>query len=169
MRHASAVFYLDRTTGKILWKLDGAQYNKDGATLMHTQNDSQTNFTLQHDARFQPNGDLTLFDDHGVGTGVARGVEYTLDFEANTATPVFQSLGSGASQYEGSFRRYADGDSVIGWGYIPGDLRVLTEIDASGNNVFDISFSGPGNQSYRAVKVPLSQFDIELLRRNTAQ
>jgi hypothetical protein len=169
MRHASAVFYLDRTTGRILWKLDGAEYNKDGATLMHTQNDSQTNFTLQHDARFQPNGDLTLFDDHGVGTGVARGIEYTLDFEANTATPVFQSLGSGASQYEGSFRRYADGDSVIGWGYIPGDLRVLTEIDASGNNVFDISFSGPGNQSYRAVKVPLSQFDIELLRRNTAQ
>jgi hypothetical protein len=169
MRHTNAVFYIDRSTGKILWKLGGSASNKDGAALVRIEDDPQTSFSLQHDARFQANGDVTLYDDHGLGTGAARAIEYSIDLGTNTATPVFESAGAGTAQYEGSFRRYSDGDSVIGWGYIPGDLRVLTEIDASGNNVFDISFSGPGNQSYRAVKVPLSQFDIGLLRQNTAK
>jgi hypothetical protein len=169
IRHTNAVFYIDRSSGQILWKLNGTAYSKDGAALVRIQDDPQTSFSLQHDARFQANGDVTLYDDHGLGTGAARAIEYSIDLGTNTATPVFESAGAGTAQYEGSFRRYSDGDSIIGWGYIPGDLRVLTEIDASGNNVFDISFSGPGNQSYRAVKVPLSQFDIGLLRQNTAK
>ncbi|MEO8905749.1 MAG: arylsulfotransferase family protein [Polyangiaceae bacterium] len=169
MRHTNSAFYVERTTGKILWKLGGSAYNKDGAALIRVQNDSQGGFSLQHDVRFQPNGNVTLFDDHGMGTGYARGIEFAIDHDANTATPVFQYLGSGASLFEGSFRRYADGDSVIGWGYIPGDLRVMTEIDSSGQNVFDITFSGAGNQTYRAIKVPLSQLDINLLRQDTAR
>ena len=167
MRHTNSAFYVERATGHVAWKLGGSEYNKDGAALVRIHNDTQTAFSLQHDARFQANGDVTLFDDHGMGTGVARGIEYALDFEANTATPVFQFLGSGPAMYEGSFRRYADGDSVISWGYIPSDQRVLTEVDAAGNDVFDLAFS-VGNVSYRGVKVPLSQFDIDLLRRNVA-
>jgi len=124
-------------------------------------------FSQQHDARFQANGHISLYDDHGLGTGFARGVEYALNFDANTATPVFQFLGSGSALYEGSFRRYADGESLISWGYIPGDPRVLTELDSAGNDVFDIAFSGT-NVSYRGEKVRLAQFDLELLRRNAA-
>ncbi len=169
MRHTNAAFYVERSTGKILWKLGGSPYNKDGAALIRVQNDAQGDFSMQHDARFQPNGNISLFDDHGMGSGYARGIEYAIDHDANTATPVFQYLGSGASMYEGSFRRYADGDSVISWGYIPGDLRAVTEVDANGKNVFDITFSGPGSQPYRAVKVPLSQLDITLLRQDTAR
>ena len=169
MRHTNAAFYIERSTGKILWKLGGSAYNKDGAALIRVQNDPQNGFSLQHDARFRPNGNISLFDDHGMGSGYARGVEYSIDHDANTATPVFQYLGSGASLYEGSFRRYADGDSVISWGYIPGDLRAVTEIDANGKNVFDLTFSGPGSQPYRAIKVPLSQLDITLMRQDTAR
>ena len=168
MRHTSSAFYVERATGKVLWKLGGSSYNKDGAALIRPQNDSQTNFSLQHYARFQPNVDVSLFEDHGLGTGVARGIEYAIDFDADTATPVFQFLGLGASQYEGSFRRYADGESVISWGYVPNDPRVLTELDASGTDVFDIAFSA-GNVSYRAVKVPIGQLDINLLRHDTAR
>ncbi len=169
MRHTNALFYVDRATGTIQWKVGGTPFNKDGADYMTVTADPQGAFNMQHDARFLPNGDVTVFDDHGApsGTGVARGVEYALDHTAETATFVWQSTGSGQSQYEGSFRRYADGHSVIGWGYVPGDPRVATEVDANGNAVLDIALTnGP---SYRAVKVPLSQLDIGVLRNTTAK
>ena len=125
---------------------------------------------MQHDARILASGDVTMFDDHDARrqrTGVARGIEYALDHTAHTASVVWQFLGTGQSEYEGSCRRYADGETVIGWGDVPTDARVLSEVDGNGTDVFDISLAG--NASYRAVKVPLSQLDIGLLRANTAQ
>jgi hypothetical protein len=171
MREANAVYYISRATGQVLWKLGGSTYSKDGATLVAPVNDPQTTFALQHDARFQPNGDVSLFDDHGAtpGMGMARGVEYAIDLSGGTATVVWQFLGTAQALYEGSFRRYADGESVIGWGYIPTDPRVVTEVDPDGNDVLDIAFGGTMNQTYRAVKVPVSQFDIGVLRRMAGQ
>jgi hypothetical protein len=123
---------------------------------------------MQHDARFLPNGDISLFDDHGANSGgVARGVEYRIDFDSNTAGVEFQFLGTAQSGFEGSFRRYADGHSVIGWGYIASDPRVLTEIDENGQDVFDIALGGTA--SYRAIKVPVSQLDVDVLRATTAK
>jgi hypothetical protein len=168
IRYANAVYYVDRSTSQIQWKLGGTAHNKDGAACVQVQGDPETTFSMQHDARFQANGDVSMFDDHGAGPGVARGVEYALDLDANTATVRWQFLGTAQSLYEGSFRRYSDGESVIGWGYIPTDPRVVTELDADGNDVLDIAFAG-ANQSYRAVKVPLSQFDIGVLRATAAQ
>jgi hypothetical protein len=169
MRHASAVYYVDRSTGSVLWKLGGTTYNKDGAPDIQVQNDPQTTFSMQHDARLLPNGDVTMFDNHGVIAGVARCVEYSLDHNANTASVVWQYLGIGASSYEGSCRRYADGESVVGWGHIVTDPRVMTEVDANGNDVLDVAFADTSNVSYRAVKVPLSQLDIGVLRTATGK
>lgn len=167
MRHANAVFYIDRSTGKILWKLNGTAYSKDGAALIALAGDPQVEFTMQHDARFRPNGNISLFDDHGAGTGVARGVEYAIDHEAGTATVAWQFLGSAPSQYEGSLRRYADGENVIGWGFVSTDPRSVTEVNANGQDVFDISLGT--NPSYRAVKVPLSQLALDVLRKTAAE
>ena len=167
-RFANAVFYVDKTTGKVLWKLGGSPVNKDGATPIQVVNDPEGTFSLQHDARFLPNGDVTLFDDHGGSPGVARGVEYALDMTTDTATVVWQFLGTVQSQYEGSFRRDPDGDSVIGWGGDAPSLRILTEVDPNGNDVFDISFTTP-TSPYRGTKVPLTTLDINLLRLTAAQ
>jgi hypothetical protein len=169
MRQANAVFYIDRSTGKVQWKLGGSPYNKDGAAYVRIEGDPQTAFRMQHDARFQPNGHVSLFDDHGgADGGVARGVEYAIDHTANTAAVAWQFLGIGQSQYEGSCRRYADGDTVIGWGYIPSDPRTMTEVDSKGSSVLDIAFSET-NRTYRAVKVPLSQLDLGVLRKAAAR
>jgi hypothetical protein len=167
MRHANALFYIDRSTGQILWKLGGTSYNKDGATIISVQDDPEATFSMQHDARFQPGGTISLFDDHGAGVGVARAVEYSIDTTTNTATAVWQALGTAPSQYEGSCRRYADGETVIGWGYVKTDRRIFTEVDEDGEDVFDLSLSGL-NPTYRAVKVPLTQLDIGTLRATTA-
>jgi hypothetical protein len=162
-RHADAVYDIDRASGQVLWKLGGSDYNKDGAEKI-TPDDA---FDKQHDARFTATGNVTLFDDHGAKPGVARAVEYTIDHVAHTATMVFHFDGTAQAQYEGSFRRYADGHSVIGWGYVPNDPRVVTELDESGTDIFDVTFTG--GASYRAVKVPLSQLDIALLRATVGQ
>ena len=166
MRHTSAVYFIDRTTGSIKWKLGGTSYVGDGGAYVTVVNDSQGTFSLQHDARFSASG-VTLFDDHGGSVGVARGVEYAIDLGAKTATPIFQFLGTGQSEFEGSFRREADGHSVVGWGYIAKDPTTFTEVDAQGNDVLDVTIAGA--TSYRAVKVPQSQLDIALLRATCSQ
>lgn len=166
-RHANAVFYVDRDSGVVKWKLGGTPYSKDGANLIVVTSDPEGSFNLQHDARFGTNGDVTLFDDHGATSGVARAVEYAIDHDTGTASVVWQFLGPSQSGAEGSFRRYADGHSVIGWGVLQGDPRVLTEVDADGNDVLDVSLAG--QVSYRAIKVPLTQLDIGLLRATAAK
>ena len=56
---------------------------------------------------------------------------------------------------------------MIGWGFVPKDGRVLTEVDAQGHDVFDVGLGGV--TSYRAIKVPRSQLDIALLRSSVGK
>jgi hypothetical protein len=164
MRHLSAVFKIDRTTGRIIFKIGGKPYNKDGAQLIRVANDPEGGFSQQHDARFQAGNDITLFDNHSPDLGPARGLELAIDRNAGTATPVFMYLQpkGNATQATGSFRRYPDGESVICWG-INVSRTTFTEINALGKPVLDVAFD-KGINAYRAVKAPLSEFDINVLR-----
>lgn len=167
-RHMDAVFLVSRDTGQIVWKLGGAPFSKDGAQLLEVQDDTEVAFYRQHDARFRPNGDVSLFDDHSFVTGPARGVEYAIDFTAGTARPVWEYRGDANSVATGSFRRYPDGHSVIGWGLSNSPENVaFSELDASAQDVLDMLFVSRGNWLYRALKVPLEAFDTDVLR-NTA-
>lgn len=130
--YMNAVLLVSKTTGNVVWKLGGTAYNKDGAQILTIQGDPEVAFYLQHDARFQPNGDISLFDDHSAaagGTGAARGVEYALDLGAGSASVVWQYQGAASSALLGSFRRYADGTNLIGWGWYTGPANlVFTEV-----------------------------------------
>ncbi len=67
----------------------------------------------------------------------------------------------------GSFRRYSDGHSVVGWGILTfGGLNdaLFSEVDAAGNDVIDTA-CGTGDAAYRVVKAPATRFDINVLRR----
>lgn len=163
LRNASAIYDIDRATGAIRWKLGGTTYNTDGAPHLAVVTDPETTFSQQHDARFVDATHLTLFDDHGGGfaPGVARGVEYELDFANDEARPVWQFFGLEPSQFTGSFRRFADGHSVIGWGFPKVDPRVLSEVDAAGRDVLDITLA---KHAYRALKVPLDRLDLDAMR-----
>ena len=168
-RQLNAVFEIQRSTGKILWKLGGKPVNKDGAQILAIQNDPHPSGTVsQHDARFRPNGNITIFDNQSF-TGAARGVEYALNLANGTATLVaqFPSPIGQSSLATGSFRRYSDGHSVAGWGITGsgGNGALLTEFDSAGNDVLDMSFSS-GVASYRVVKAPLAMFDAQQLRHS---
>ncbi len=84
-RNTDAVFCVDKATGKVTWKLGGTAYSKDGAQLLRVVDDPQGSFSGQHDARFQPDGKVSMFDDHTNLPGVARGVEYAIDLASSTA------------------------------------------------------------------------------------
>ncbi|MEZ4403050.1 MAG: arylsulfotransferase family protein [Kofleriaceae bacterium] len=168
MRHADALYYVDRATGQVVWKLGGTPTNRDGAAHLAVVDDPQTTFARQHDARFLPDGNVLMYDNHGgADPGVARCAEYALDVAAGTAALVWQAQGSAPSGHQGSCRRAADGATLIGWGYVPDDPRVLTELSPTGAPMFDVSLGGA--VSYRAVKVPPSQFDVALLRATAGQ
>lgn len=166
MRNASALYDINRATGAINWKLGGTTATHDGEKVLTAKNDPESPFSGQHDARFQPNGDVSIYDDHTGLSGTSRGVEYSLNLNAGTATMDFQYLdpNGGAASATGGFRRYTDGDSVISWGFKAGSG--FSEIDSNGHQLLRMSF--PGNEfGYRALKVPLSSLNISVLR-NTA-
>jgi hypothetical protein len=82
-RHMDSIFYIERATGKVLWKMGGSTYSTDGATYVHMADP----FYREHDARFQSDwkptcggrsgsGGISVFDDETAKIGPARGVVY---------------------------------------------------------------------------------------------
>lgn len=166
VRHADAIYLVNKTTGAIIWKMGGSPTNRDHAQILAVTNDPEGAFHAQHDARFQPNGDVSLYDDQSWDSSLAaRGVEYHIDTTAGRATLVwsYQAPDGHNSAATGSFRRlYRGTDNIIGWGFKPNSL--FTEVDGAGRIMLDVAFTS-GELAYRVVKVaPSAAFDHTLLR-----
>lgn len=164
LRAADAVYRIDGKSGSIRWKLGGNSVVGDREQHLMITKDPEVAFHGQHDARFEPGNDVSLYDNHTWFLGAARGVEYRVDSHAGTAAFVWQyrSPDGQHSNATGSFRRYdGGGDNVISWGFKLNTL--FTEVDAAGRVLLDARFSG-GDTAYRTIKAPLAQFDIDLLR-----
>jgi hypothetical protein len=118
--------------------------NKDGAEIINFENDPYDGIVQQHDARYLPNGKHQPVRQSERGSGCSpRGVEFAMNHASNTAEPVFSFAGDDGEQSccQGGFRRYPDGHSVIGWGFVffNGGLAI-TEVDVAGNAVFNVNF-----------------------------
>jgi hypothetical protein len=173
VRQIDAVILISRDTGQIEWKLGGVPYNKDGAELLEMQGDPEGSFYHQHDARLLPNGDISLYDDHTTtfdtqmpAPNVARGMEIDVDVGQGIGTVVFQYQATLSSSATGSFRRYSDGSSVVGWGFLGSSAPALamTELDNVGNSLLEMSFV-LGDHTYRVLKVPTSSLDLGVMRQ----
>ncbi|MFI5282102.1 MAG: aryl-sulfate sulfotransferase [Candidatus Dormibacterales bacterium] len=164
-RHTDAVYLIDKASGKIIWKMGGNSPNHDNAQFLTITNDPEGAFHAQHDARFEPDNDISLYDDQTWDAHLAaRGVEYHVDPAAGTATLVwsYASPDGHNAIATGSFRRLDGGnDNVIGWGYKANTL--FTEVDAAGNVMLNVTFPG-GDFIYRVQKVPITAIDHALLR-----
>jgi Arylsulfotransferase (ASST) len=106
----------------------------------------------------------------GVGTnGCARDVPDGGAPAPGTAKLVNAYPGKAPSQLGGSVRFYDDGSRVVSWGVTtPPTNQLLTELDEQGRDLLDLEFSarkGDVCSTYRGLKVPVSAFDIEVLRR----
>jgi Ca2+-binding RTX toxin-like protein len=159
LRHTDAVYKIDKTSGKILWKLGGTWTPKSLAV----KGDPEGAYPLggQHDVRLQPDGTITIHDNRTNLPGSPRGVRYEIDEGAKTATLVEAVTDplAPSSFCCGSSRRSADGSWLFSWG----GRSLVTEFDAAGQRNFKLGFGGTAF-SYRAVPVPAGAFGIEDLR-----
>lgn len=158
-RNIDSIFMVSKTTGAILWKMGGAGYTKDAAPFLQVSGDA---FYRQHDARLQPDGTISIFDDQTDMPGPARAIVVSYDLTAQTASITWQFQGTETSDGVGSFRILPDGSRVVGWGLSLGSNPTFTEIDANGAVLREVTLSG--DFSFRAIKVPLSALDLGQMR-----
>jgi hypothetical protein len=145
-RNTHAVYKIDRTTGRIVWRLGGKRSDFSMGP--------GTRFVWQHDARRRPDGTITLFDNEAapqVGPQ-SRGLVLRLDLRRMRASLVRSLVHEPRllAATQGNMQRLPDGHYFIGWGARP----YLTEYDRTGRRVlFDARF-GFRDDSYRAYRFP---------------
>ena len=142
-RSTHTVYKLDRR-GTIVWRLGGKRSDFEMG--------AGANFAWQHDARRQPDGTITVFD-NGATPAVeplSRGLILDVDEQAMTATLVRQythpKILSGS---QGSTQLLSNGNVFIGWGEAPR----ISEFDRSGRMLFD-AVLGDQYECYRAFRLP---------------
>lgn len=141
------VTYIDWPGGDVLWRLGGP--NNEFTFL----NDPANGINAQHDARFLPNGDLSIFDNGGFRSpGRARGVVYTLDTAARTATVVQEFVNPNLnSTGMGNFDIRPNGDVLINWGeFTPNSEPNLSFFKADSSKTMEMKFQDT-YWTYRAV------------------
>jgi hypothetical protein len=136
-RSTNAVYKVSRATGQVLWRLGGKRSSFSfGAGAA---------FALQHDARPQPDGTLTLFDN--AERGRSRAITLRLD---GTRAELVRSVvhpRNLLSRTQGGMQPLPNGNTFVGWG----SNRWFSEYDATGKLVLDGRLSS-GNDSYRAYR-----------------
>ncbi len=174
------VFLVNKTTGSIIWKLGGTSVAPmGGEPVLKIEGDPEGAIQGQHDARFQPNGDISMFDDHTGLTGAARAVEYSISTSLNTATMDWEYAAPSGDHTSrmGSVRRYdvtgqtydqlgssyqGPTETLIDWGQgIPG--AGFTVVDDSGDQLLNLVFE-KGYVGNRGVFVPSSALALKELR-----
>jgi hypothetical protein len=143
-RNTWAVYEIDGKTGKVLWRLGGKKTSFEMG--------KGTRFAWQHDARFHPDGTLTIFDDESTPpeAPASRAIRLRLDAKAHTATLVHADFVPGVlAPSQGNAQQLPNGDLFVGWGAVPR----YTEFDAKGRIVYDATFSA-GDDSYRDYRFP---------------
>ncbi len=146
-----ALYKLERTTGRVIWRLGGKRSD------FRLQSGAQ--FSWQHDARWPHPSAITLFDDGDAafddGSGMSdtesqsRGIVLKVD-EARRTVSLARSYRHPhplLANAMGSFQTLPDGNVLIGWGSSP----VTSEFSGAGKLLADWTL-GSKNTSYRAYR-----------------
>jgi len=146
-RNTWAAYDVEEKTGRVRWTLGGRHSSfKEGPGAATA---------YQHDARRQPDGAITFFD-NGATPQVhpqSRAVELTLDEADMTATLTrsYEHRNPLVAGSQGNVQALAGGDWMVGWG----QAGYLSEIDGAGQVLFNAHLP-PGWESYRTYALPWS-------------
>ena len=143
-RRTFAVYKIDRETGEVIWRLGG---KKSDFTM-----GEGTETLYQHDARRQPDGTITLFDNGGMYVSEeSRVVSIQTDTETMTATMTRELTHPDGvlSVTQGNAQRLPNGNLFVGWGSEP----VFSEFSGSGELLFSARLPADV-ESYRAFRHP---------------
>jgi Arylsulfotransferase (ASST) len=161
-RNTHAVYEIDRKTRRIAWRLGGKKSDFEMGP--------RTRFAWQHDARRQPDGTITIFD-NGAAPPVekfSRVLALELDTKTRRATLArsYRHPARLLVPFEGNAQFLPGGHVFVGWGAVP----YLSEFDARGRLVLDVRFgkgrgkiTGPNQDadSYRAYRFPWQGHPID--------
>ncbi|MFL5893821.1 MAG: arylsulfotransferase family protein [Thermoleophilaceae bacterium] len=147
-RHTSAVYKVGRTTGRVLWQLGGRHSSFEMGP--------GTQFWYEHDAQRQPDGTLTVFDNHAAEFdkthgGPTRVLRLALNTKKKTATLVgaySHPRGNVLATSQGDARMVAGGNVFVGWGNSPW----FSEQTPDGQLLFAAHLPSQTFQSYRVLK-----------------
>jgi hypothetical protein len=148
-RNTHAVYEISRRTGKVLWRLGGKRSDfRLGRGVR---------FAWQHDARRQPDGTITIFD-NGAAPPVekfTRVLVLKLDERSKRASLVrsYRHPKRLLAPFEGNAQFLPNGHVFVGWGAWP----YVSELDGSGRVLFDAYFGhgkkpGADADTYRAYR-----------------
>jgi hypothetical protein len=142
-RNTSTIYLLARD-GHVIWRLGGkrSQFGPPAAVR----------FFYQHNARFQPDGTLSLFDNGGIPRAEPHSRPIVLKVDRATkkvsVVKTFVSPAKIASPYEGNLELLPDGGAFVGWGGVP----KVTEFTPAGKVRFQLTL--PYGDSYRGYRLP---------------
>ncbi|HEX4720768.1 MAG TPA: arylsulfotransferase family protein [Thermoleophilaceae bacterium] len=156
MRNTWAIYKINPGTGQVLWTLGGKR--SDFAIPDNTA------FAFQHDARWRPNGEISMFDNdccslipqpsgppktappvHGTQS---RGLQIKLDENARTVSLVAENkLYDLASGTQGNRQVLPNGNVFMGWGQQP----FFSEFTKTGKLLLSVRLPDP-DESYRAYR-----------------
>ena len=143
-RDTSAVYEVDRASGRVLWTLGGK------ASSFRLGRGAR--FWFQHDARLLAGGRVSLFDDEAgppQKAPASRGLILRLDRRRRTAAVVrsYRRAPGTSAQSEGSVQELPGGNVFVGFGATP----YFSEFSASGRLLFDAALP-QDDGSYRIVR-----------------
>lgn len=147
-RNTWAAYDVDARTGRIAWRLGG----KHSSFAMGPG----VGPAWQHDAREEPDGTISFFDNGGTPKvrSQSRVTVLALDAKTKTATLVSSFVHSAPALLaasQGDFQPLAGGDWFVGWGQEP----FFSEFSPTGRLLFDAHLPAL-YQSYTAFKFPWS-------------
>jgi Arylsulfotransferase (ASST) len=146
-RRTCTVYKIDRQTGGVMWRLGGKQSDFE----MY----SGARRAYQHDARRQPDGTITIFDNGILEVDEhSRGLVLELDEDAMVAKLVREYVhpDERVAATQGNMQVLPNGNVFIGWGSEP----VFSEFGSGGELRCHAKFRHPSNESYRAYRFPWS-------------
>jgi len=155
-RNLWALYHVQKSTGDILWQLGGVK--SDFSLGPNAQ------FFWQHDARFLPDGKISLYDDGCCNTDSSpeqesHGLILNLHFSPMLATADRHYYHAPAlfSNSQGNMQTLSNGNQFVGWGsssyYSEYAAAGNSPADGSENLLYDVQMPG-GNISYRAFRKP---------------
>jgi hypothetical protein len=145
---------INRQTGDIIWRMGGK--NNQFTFLNESEEFAPLYFMFQHDVRRLANGNITLFDGgERERRAYSRAVEYQIDESTKTANKVwdYRHTPDILSSTMGSAQRLPNGNTLIGWGLASmSGNPAITEVDAQGHIVLELTFNTLLLGSYRALR-----------------
>ncbi len=147
-RDTSAIYKIDRASGRILWRLGGTASDfklRSGAT-----------FNFQHDAHMLRGGKISMFDDEAGPPQKApssRGLVLKLKRHPRKAKLVHQYHRSNdtSAQSEGSVQTLDGGNVFVGWG----STQFFSQFSQRGKLLYDANLP-QDDGSYRVYSFPWS-------------